>query len=150
MYLYMLCVVLRLKGPFYKVPRDALRMIDPKRSKRGKRKSGLNGWATRIHLGRNSFQLPILLFFSYARGKIPVNIYVQQKASSCLFLHIHSGTYIFLGHVHFTVDQNVLMVSSNQPKTNKIFVRISALTSKKRSNLKKITFLYTPNWMILL
>ena len=30
MYLYMLCVVLRLKGPFYKVPRDALRMIDPK------------------------------------------------------------------------------------------------------------------------
>ena len=34
-------------------------------------------------------------------------------------------------------------------KTNKNFVRISALASKKWSNQKKIRALYTTNWMIL-
>ena len=36
----------------------------------------------------------------------------------------------------------------NQPKTNEIFVTISALASNKRSN-KKIRTLYAINWMIL-
>ena len=44
--------------------------------------------------------------------------------------------------------QNVLLVSSNWPKNQPFFGRISALASIKRSN-KKMMVIYTTNWMIL-